>query len=81
MAGLSKCGDSWARTTIYEYNDRNWVTKVTEPDPDGPGTLAAPVTTYAYNDAGWVTSTTDALSRTTSYQHDDERPSDKSYAA
>lgn len=37
--------------TLAEYGPRGRLTKVTAPDPDGPGPLTAPVTTYSYDAA------------------------------
>ena len=45
------------------YRDR--LTKVTEPDPDGTGSLAAPVTEYDYDAASRLTDVTDPLDRVT----------------
>src|SRR5262249_41861031 len=36
----------------YAYNDAGWLTGVTSPDPDGPGSLSAPTVGYQYDLAG-----------------------------
>jgi RHS repeat-associated protein len=44
--------DANGHTTSYAYDNANHLTQVTGPDPDGAGSLPAPVTTYAYDAAG-----------------------------
>jgi len=44
--------------------------RLTSPDPDGAGPLAAPVTEYAYDDAGQLIAVTDPLGQTTTYTYD-----------
>ncbi len=45
------------------------LTTVTDPDPDGAGSLTSPVTSYTYNAASRVTKVTDALSNYTQYAY------------
>jgi len=47
------------QTTSQTYSAVGQVLTVTGPDPDGAGSLAAPVTTYGYDEAGNRTSVTD----------------------
>ena len=48
--------DPLTHVTDYQYNERDWLTKVTQPDPDGTGPLDRPESVYAYDDAGNLTS-------------------------
>ena len=61
---------------LYERNPHGQVTKVTRPDPDGPGPLSAPVTTYAYDGSGNLASVTlpDGSVRTAVYDLALNRP-------
>ena len=54
--------------TGYDNVDR--LTYVTRPDPDGSGSLAAPVWQFAFNVAGLMTSKTDPLGAVTTYGFD-----------
>ena len=47
--------DALSKTTDFEYGDRNWLTKITAPDPDGAGSLGRPETTYTYDARGYRT--------------------------
>lgn len=40
--------DALGNVTSYEYDNLYRLVKVTEADPDGAGSLAAPETSYAY---------------------------------
>ena len=40
------------RLTDYVYNNRDWVTQTTLPDPDGTGPLSNPVISTTYDSAG-----------------------------
>ena len=70
--------DTLDRTTTYEYDALNRVTKVTLPDPDGTGTgndLPAPVTETNYDGYGNVLTTIEnrgggTHQRTTAYSYD-----------
>ena len=42
--------------TDYEYNNRNFLVTVTQPDPDGGGALSGPESTYGYDAVGNMTS-------------------------
>lgn len=56
---LTSVTDPLSRVTSYEYYDEGRITKVTQPDPDGAGSLASPVITTAYNAVGLVTNVAD----------------------
>ncbi|MHB0961459.1 MAG: RHS repeat-associated core domain-containing protein [Pirellulaceae bacterium] len=62
--------DENGNRTEFEYDAMNRLTRVTEPDPDGPGPLGAPVTQFAYDARGNLLSTTDARNHTTQNQYD-----------
>ncbi|WP_433379285.1 LamG-like jellyroll fold domain-containing protein [Actinoplanes sp. CA-142083] len=53
--------DALGRVTGYEYDKNGWLTKVTEPDPDGAGPKTTPVTQYKRNRLGEVLETVDPL--------------------
>lgn len=61
--------DALSNTTLWERNDDGYVTKLTLPDPDGAGSLTAPVTVYELDDDNNVTKITypDATYVTTTY--------------
>ncbi len=61
------------RVTSFEYNNRSWLTKVTQPDPDGAGAATAPIGHFAYNVRGDQTAMTDPLMRVTNYVYDNEQ--------
>jgi YD repeat-containing protein len=63
--------DELGQKTTLAYNNRNLVTSVTAPDPDGAGPLTAPVTSYSYDAYHRVTAITDPLSGTTQFTYDD----------
>ena len=56
--------------TTYVYDNRNRMIEMDQPDPDGTGSLTAPVIHYVYDDAGQLTSVTDPPGRVTSYEYD-----------
>ena len=62
--------DHLGRTTTYGYDALNRNISVAQPDPDGAGSLAAPVTTFSYDAAGNLLSQTDPLNHTTLYGYD-----------
>jgi YD repeat-containing protein len=62
--------DALGGVTSYEYDGWQRRTKITQPDPDGAGPLAAPVTTYVYSAQGGPDKVTDALSRDTTFEYD-----------
>jgi YD repeat-containing protein len=49
---LATFKDANNHTTAYTYDDANHLIQVTEPDPDGAGSLEAPITKYTYDDVG-----------------------------
>lgn len=51
--------DHLGNVTTYAYDYDRRLISVTAPDPDGAGSLTAPVTTYVYDAAGHKTSQTD----------------------
>ncbi|MBT9315957.1 peroxidase family protein [Leptothoe spongobia] len=55
----------------YVYDTLNRIVQVTGADPDGAGSLAAPVTSFIYDAAGNLSSTTDALGNLTQYAYDE----------
>jgi RHS repeat-associated protein len=62
--------DARLHRTTYGYDEANHLRRVTAPDPDGPGSLPAPVTQYAYDDVGNIDTRTDANQRVTDYDYD-----------
>ena len=68
---LSSVTDHAGRLTSISHDSDGRVTSIVAPDPDGLGSLAAPVTTYGYVGARRkLASVTDALSHTTQVQYD-----------
>lgn len=57
-------------TTQYHYDDRGQLERITQPDPDGPGPLVAPIWEYQYLANGAIDSSIDPLGFTTDYQSD-----------
>src|SRR5262249_3030161 len=51
--------DALGNQTTLEYNKYGWLTRKTEPDPDGSGAKAAPVWQYGYSRSGDLLDTTD----------------------
>ena len=43
---LTKVTDALGNDTDYTYNNRNFVTQIQRPDPDGAGSLGRPTSTY-----------------------------------
>ena len=58
LENLVSSTDGNGNTTTYTYDVYGHRTGQTQPDPDGSGTLAAPVTEYAYDADGNLVSTT-----------------------
>ncbi len=67
---LIRTEDVLGRHTDYVYNNRDWMTQTTLPDPDGDGALGSPVTSATYDAAGRTLSTTDPLGNVTSATYD-----------
>ncbi len=61
--------DVAGQTTSYEYNFYDRLLEMEQPDPDGPGPLAAPVTSFNYDPHGRLESKIEPLG-TTIYQYD-----------
>ena len=64
---LEECGGA----AVPEIDALGRQTKITQPDPDGAGSLTRPFTTFAYDAAGNLLSVTDPLNHVTSYEYDD----------
>ena len=62
--------DALGRVTVSEYDGLNRRVKLTQPDPDGPGPLPAPVWRFGYDALGNLTTTTDPRGRTTGFTYD-----------
>lgn len=65
--------DARGNTTTYAFDNRNELSSMTGPDPDGGGPLAAPVTTYTYDVAGNQLTVTDPLGHTTAETYDSNK--------
>jgi YD repeat-containing protein len=57
-------------TTAYEYDNLDNLTKITQPDPDGAGSLTSPLTTFAYDAVSNQLSLTDPVGNTTEWAYD-----------
>ena len=57
--------------TSYVYNNLGLVTSITQPDPDGAGSLTAPVQYYTYNSKGQKLTEIDPAGNVTSYTYND----------
>lgn len=67
---LSSVTDSAGRTASLAYDANGRVTSITQPDPDGAGSQAAPVTSFEYDATTHrLTKVTDALSQATQYTY------------
>ncbi|MFT3920972.1 MAG: RHS repeat protein [Myxococcales bacterium] len=67
---VSQQVDALGGVTDYAYDDAGRLLTVTQPDPDGSGSLTRPVTTYTYDKAGNLLTTTDPLGRVTTRVYD-----------
>ena len=62
--------DGLARHTEYAYDALNRMVSMSQPDPDGAGTEAAPIWRFGYDANGNRTSMTDPLGNVTQYLYD-----------
>jgi len=62
--------DALGNTTSYVYDNRNELSSMTGPDPDGNGPLQAPQTGYTYDVSGDQLTVTDPLGHTTTKTYD-----------
>jgi RHS repeat-associated protein len=62
--------DNAGNVTTTAYNDKDQVTSVTTPDPDGAGAVTASVTSYTYDIFGRTKTVTDALSGVSTTNYD-----------
>ncbi|MBI3861675.1 MAG: cadherin-like domain-containing protein, partial [Planctomycetia bacterium] len=62
--------DALSKVTSYTHDSMGHVLTITAPDPDGAGSLTAPVTTYTYTDVGQLATKTDPLGYVTTNAYD-----------
>ncbi len=67
---LTKITTAMGFVTTIAYDARNRATSVTEPDPDGGGSLTSPVTSFGYDAASNRTTVADPLNRVTTTAYD-----------
>src|SRR5205814_3156642 len=58
FGNLLSYSDALGFVTTYVRNSNGQVTQLTQPDPDGAGSLVAPVTSFTYDSKGNVTRAT-----------------------
>jgi RHS repeat-associated protein len=63
--------DENGNRTEFEYDQNNRVTKITEADPDGVGSLTSPVTSLTYDQSGNLVKTIDPLGNSTEQKYDE----------
>ncbi|GAB5443819.1 MAG: hypothetical protein Fues2KO_41680 [Fuerstiella sp.] len=68
---ITSVSDELGRETSFTYDNLDRILTITLPDPDGTGSLTAPVTTFTYDAFGNLITETDALSNVTTYEFDD----------
>ncbi|MDO4584599.1 MAG: LamG-like jellyroll fold domain-containing protein [Planctomycetia bacterium] len=67
---LSSVTDFAGRATTYGYDASGRLTSITQPDPDGSGSLVSPVTSYTYDGTSFrVATETDASGNVTVYTY------------
>ena len=66
---LTSTADALSRVTTLAYDFRGRLTSTTLPDPDGGGSLAAPVYATTYDNLNRVLTETDPLSHVTTYAY------------
>ncbi len=54
--GIRPCHPPLGKETDYEYDDRNFLVSILQPDPDCAGALARPESEYGYDAVGNQTS-------------------------
>ncbi|KAF0187721.1 MAG: RHS repeat-associated core domain-containing protein, partial [Gammaproteobacteria bacterium] len=62
--------DPAGHVTNWQYDALQRPIQMTEPDPDGAGSLTAPVTAYTYGGNSLLSQVTDASGRDVTYQYD-----------
>ncbi len=67
---LNSITDPLSRVTSYSYDAGGRNTRITQPDPDGTGPLAATYSNFAYDGLGNLLQSSDALGHATSYSYD-----------
>ena len=67
---LTSITDPAARTATVTYDANGQLSSITQPDPDGAGSLAAPVTSFTYDGTTHrLTKVTDPLNHDTSFTY------------
>ncbi len=66
---LTVVTDPLSRSTTLAYDAANRRISLTQPDPDGGGSLTSPVTTFVYDNLDRMTSLTDPVSNVTSWTY------------
>ncbi len=67
---IASTSDSQSNVTSYEHDYYGNLTKQTDPDPDGAGSMTRPVTTFNYDSVNRLTSKTDPLYGSTLFTYD-----------
>jgi len=67
---IASTTDSQSNVTSYEHDYYGHLTKQTDPDPDGSGSMTRPVTTFGYDSLNRLISKTDPLYGSTIFTYD-----------
>jgi RHS repeat-associated protein len=62
--------DGLSRLTTFSYDSANRLTSITQPDPDGGGSLTSPITTFTYDNLGRLISIRDPVNNLTTWTYD-----------